>query len=434
MAADHRLLEQITARIGQKVVLAVSARGVVQLVEDGPRWDKVFDEEDRGQDVVIRPDLNKLDLYNLNFIPLQQMRAKDSGRVAGPKAANLGELKHHFPAAVTEGVVIPFGHFRALLDQPIEPGGPSVFSWLQKQYDLIESLSQEPRKQERVTRQFLERMREWILNADPGDEFRLRLKEAMVATFGPEGSYGVFIRSDTNVEDLPGFTGAGLNLTLVNVVGFENILEGINRVWASPFSERAFRWRQAYMENPEHIYASVLLLKSVPSDKSGVMVTADIDSGQTGWLTIAVNEGVGGAVAGQTSEELRINLSDGKVRLMAQATDPYKVVILEKGGMAKVPASGDEAVLSRKNIEKLMDFARTGPKQFPMMENDQGEPVPADIEFGFVKDRLVLFQIRPFLESSRARQNLFLNRLDQPLKEKYAMKVDLDGIPKISPP
>ena len=434
VAADQRLLEQITARTGQKVVLAVSSRGVVQLVEDGPRWDKVFAEEDRGPAVVIRPDLNKLDLYNLNFIPLQQMRAKDSGRVAGPKAANLGELKHHFPAAVTDGVVIPFGHFRALLDQPIEPGGPSVFSWLQKQYALIDSLSKEPRKQENVTRQFLERMREWILNADPGDDFRLRLKETMAATFGAEGSYGVFVRSDTNVEDLPGFTGAGLNLTLVNVVGFEKVLESINRVWASPFSERAFRWRQAYMENPEHIYASVLLLKSVPSDKSGVMVTADIDTGQTGWLTIAVNEGVGGAVAGQTSEELQVNLSDGKVRLMGQATDPYKDVILKEGGMAKVPTSGSDTVLSRKNIEVLMEFARTGPERFPMLKNDQGEVVPADVEFGFYKDRLVLFQIRPFLESSRARQNLFLNRLDQPLKEKYAMRVKLDEIPKITSP
>jgi phosphoenolpyruvate synthase/pyruvate phosphate dikinase len=237
------------------------------------------------------------------------------------------------------------------------------------------------------------------------------------------------VRSDTNVEDLPGFTGAGLNLTVVNVVGFENVLEAINRVWASPFSERAFRWRQAYMENPEHIYASVLLLKSVPSDKSGVMVTADIDTGQTGWLTIAVNEGVGGAVAGQTSEELRVNMSDGKVRLMAQATDPYKTVILREGGMTKMPASGNAAVLNPENIQALIEFARTVPGRFPILKDVQGDPVPADIEFGFYRDSLVLFQIRPFLESSRARKNLFLNRLDQRLNEKYVLTVNLDEIP-----
>jgi hypothetical protein len=429
VSVDQHLVQQITARTSDKVVLAVSSRGIVQLVEDGSHWDEVFAEEAKGQDIVIRPDQDKLDLYNLNFIPLQQMRATDSGRIAGPKAANLGELKHHFPEAVTDGVVIPFGHFRALLDQPLESGGPSVFNWMQKQYALIESLAGKPSEQEKVTRQFLERMRDWIYNADPGNDFRLRLQKTMTDTFGPDKSYGVFVRSDTNVEDLPGFTGAGLNLTVVNVVGIENVLEAINRVWASPFTERAYRWRQSYMEDPEHIYASVLLLKSVPSDKSGVMVTADIDTGQTGWLTIAVNEGVGGAVAGQTSEELRINMSDGKVRLMAQATDPHKTVILKEGGMAKMPASGSEAVLSPKNIQVLMEFARTVPDRFPMLKNAQGDPVPADIEFGFYKDKLVLFQIRPFLESSRARQNLFLNRLDQRLKEKYAKVIDLDEIP-----
>ena len=114
---------------------------------------------------------------------------------------------------------------------------------------------------------------------------------------------------------------------------------------------------------------------------------------------------------------------------MGQATDPYKDVILKEGGMAKVPASGSDTVLSRKNIEVLMEFARTGPERFPMLKNDQGEAVPADVEFGFYKDRLVLFQIRPFLDSSRARQNLFLSRLDQRLKEKYALTVNLDEIP-----
>ena len=429
VAVDEKLLDPIMARLGTRVVLAVSPRGVVQLVEDGPRWNEVFAEEAEVPDVVIRPDLNKLDLYNISFIPLRQMRAIDSGRISGPKAANLGELKQHFPEAVTDGLVIPFGHFRLLLDQPIEPGGPSAFSWMQQQYHVIQSLAGQPREQESVTRRFLERMRDWITNADPGDDFRQRLKAAMEENFGPDGTYGVFVRSDTNVEDLPGFTGAGLNLTVANVVGFDKVLEAISRVWASPFTERAYRWRQAYMQNPEHLYVSVLLLKSVPADKSGVMVTADVDTGQPGRLTIAVNEGVGGAVSGQTAEELRINLADGNVLLLSPATEPYKRVLLKEGGMAKVPVDDGEAVLSSKELEQLIKFAVSVPERFPMLQDAQGKSVPADIEFGFYRDRLVLFQIRPFLESPRARHNIFLNRLDQRLEEKQTMLVDLDRIP-----
>ncbi len=367
VAIEKRLLNQISTRQEQRVVLAVSSKGIVQLVEDGPGWDRIFTVKTRGKDVLIRPDLNKLDLNNYNFIPLQQLRAADSGKVAGPKAANLGELKHHFPEAVTDGLVIPFGLFKALLNQEIKPGGTSVFSWMRKQYALIQALEKHPQEQELVTRQFLQRIHEWIVNADPGEDFRDRLKTAMDETFGPDGTYGLFVRSDTNVEDLPGFTGAGLNLTVANIVGFDNVLKAISRVWASPFTERAYRWRQAYITTPEHVYASVLLLKSVPADKSGVMVTANIDTGQPGWLTIAVNEGVGGVVSGQSAEELRVNLQNGRVRVMAHAAEPYKRIILSEGGMTKIAASGTETILNRKDIDLLINFAGSVPDRFPRL-------------------------------------------------------------------
>jgi hypothetical protein len=41
----------------------------------------------------------------------------------------------------------------------------------------------------------------------------------------------------------------------------------------------------------------------------------------------------------------------------------------------------------------------------------------------------MLFQIRPFLESTRARQNLFLNNLDSRLQQYHTQTVDLDDIP-----
>ena len=84
-----------------------------------------------------------------------------------------------------------------------------------------------------------------VRTTDPGPDFRRRLREAMDREFGPRASSGgVFVRSDTNVEDLPGFTGAGINLTLPNVVGFENVMKALGEVWASPFSPRSFAWRR----------------------------------------------------------------------------------------------------------------------------------------------------------------------------------------------
>ncbi|MGE5258717.1 MAG: PEP/pyruvate-binding domain-containing protein [Hyphomicrobiales bacterium] len=429
VAVDDSLLPQVTALEGQSIVLAVSPGGVVQIAADGPGWNEVFSQESKEAGVVIRPDLKKLDLVDRRLIPLTEVRAADSGRICGPKAANLGELKHHFPEAVTEGVVIPFAVFRAVLDQPLEPGGPTVFQWMQDQYALIRSLAAEPDRQRQASEQFLGRMRARIAQTDLGEDFIRVLRATMEKAFGPDGSYGVFVRSDTNVEDLPGFSGAGLNLTVMNVVGFDRVVEAIRQVWASPFTDRAYQWRQALMEKPEHVYVSVLLLKSVPSEKSGVMVTADVEGGRPGRLSVAVSEGVGGAVSGQTAEELRIDPGRGKTLLLAQATEPLKVVLQREGGIARVPASGTEAVLSAAEIGQLIDLAAALPQRFPLIQNAQGRPAPADVEFGFVQSRLVLFQIRPFLESAKARQNIFLNRLDEVGRPAGSRTVKLNEIP-----
>jgi phosphohistidine swiveling domain-containing protein len=429
VAIDEKWLPLIHSMADQQVVLAVSPRGIVQLAMDGPQWDETFNVEKSPKELLIRPNLKKLDLKTRGLRSLNTLRSTDSGRICGPKAANLGELKHFFPEAVADGLVIPFGFYRQLLEQPIEPGGITAFRWMQDQYKIMQRLKGDARRQEQVTQQFLETIRKWMVNLDPGEDFRNQLQAAMQDTFGPDGTYGVFVRSDTNVEDLPGFTGAGLNLTVPHVVGLDKIMAAIQRVWASPFSERAFRWRQAYMQSPEHVYASVLLMKSVPVEKSGVLVTADIETGQTGWLTVALNEGVGGAVSGQTAEELKINMQNGDIRLLAHATDPYKRVLLDQGGVSKISASGTPALLSDAEIRHLMEFARTVPERFPKLQDAQGQPVPADIEFGFYRNRLMLFQIRPFLESTRARQNLFLNNLDSRLQQHLTRIVVLNDIP-----
>ncbi len=432
VAVHERLFPKLESRAGRSVVVAASPGGVVRIVDDGPRWNGIFGSRETPSDVLIRPDLDKLDLPERAFLRLSKLRARDSGRVCGPKAANLGELKHHFPEAVAEGLVLPFGIFRGILDRPMDPeaaDGPTIFGWMEERYAQMEALRDRPRLLAAFTQEFLEQIHGRITAVTLDDAFRKRLRAAMAEAFGPDGSYGVFIRSDTNVEDLPGFTGAGLNLTVPHVVGVDRIIDAIPRVWASPFTERAFGWRQRHMSDPEHLYVSVLLMRSVPVDKSGVLVTVDIDRGDPEWLSVAVNEGPGGAVEGQGAEELRVHAETGEVRLLAQATEPRRNVLLPEGGVAKVPASGDDRVLTGAEIGILVDLARRAPEKFPALRSDAGRPIPADIEFGFLDGRLALFQIRPFLESRKARRNAFLQGLDAHLTDAADRIVDLDHPP-----
>lgn len=431
VVVGRELLDELRARSGKKVVLAVSPGGVVRLEADGPQWNQAFGVEAKAPRVRIQPDVARLDLRVTDFVPLDALRASDAGRLAGPKSANLGELRHAFGTQVPDGVVIPFGAFRRLLDQPIEPGGPSVFGWLQQQYAAIAKLSGKPERQKQAAAKMLARMRRWAATVDPGDEFRAQLRSAL-ATLAPDGA-GVFVRSDTNVEDLAGFTGAGLNLTISNVVGEKAVLDAIREVWASPFTDRSYAWRQSLMEQPEYVFPAVLLQAAFASEKSGVMVTADVEGGRAGFVSIATNEGVSGAVDGQAAESLLVSADGRDVRYLAQATAPFRKELSPAGGIVRARASGSDTVLAPAEIAQLVALAREAPQRFPLLRGDDGTPRPADVEFGFRDGKLTLLQIRPFNESRSAQSSEVLHRLDARTASEGARKVSVDALPRETP-
>jgi len=430
VSVDEQLIPRFDSHDGNKVVLAVSRAGLVELADDGPRWDSVFGNSEGTQKALIRPDLEKLDLSVKDFISLDDLNASDSGRIVGPKAAKLGELRHHFPEAVASGVAIPFGRFReTVLDKPYKDSGKTVYQWMVSEYQRLHGLPAGSEQRQEQTERFRAELYDLILNTRLDEAFINGLRQALEKNIGPEGSYGVFVRSDTNVEDLPGFTGAGLNLTLPNVVGMDNLVKAIPKVWASPFTERAFAWRQSLMDKPEHVYPAILLLKSVPNDKSGVMVTQDIDTGDKAVLSVAVNEGVGGAVDGQSAESLRIDTRDGSVRLLASATAVWRRMPAATSGVDKLPVSGDQSVLKPDEIEQLITLAKELPDRFPPITDDDGNPAPADIEFGFLDGRLQLFQLRPFLESRDSQGGNYLSDMDKSLQDKLNKTVNMQEVP-----
>ena len=417
VAVDESLLPELRKNDGKRIMLAVSPAGLVEITEDGPRWDTVFGAEKKPeQSIMFEPDLKKLDLSKRDFVNLDELRASDSGRIVGPKAAKLGELKSRFPDRVAPGVGIPFGLYRAtVLDRPYRNSGRTVYQWMVESFRKLESMPAGSREAAEFSEKLRAEIYSIVSSTDPGPQFRARLRDAMAKTFGPGFKGGVFVRSDTNVEDLPGFTGAGLNLTLFNIVGFENLVKAISEVWASPYTPRAWAWRQSHMKGPEHVYPAVLLMQTVPSDISGVMITQDVDTGNPGVLSVAVNEGVGGAVEGQAAESVRIDRKSGTARLMATATAPRRMMPQATGGIAKVPVSGADTLLKANEVKQLIAFADQIPKQFPQLGED-GKPVAADVEFAFVNGKLGLLQIRPFNESREARGANHLIQMDKALE------------------
>ena len=77
---------------------------------------------------------------------------------------------------------------------------------------------------------------------------------------------------------------------------------------------------------------------------------------------------------------------------------------------------------------QLIELATGLPEKFPPIIDDYGNPAPADIEFGFINGRLRLFQLRPFLDSKRARNIAYLQEMEASLKVRRDDEVDMSEV------
>lgn len=354
-------------------------------------------------------------------LALAELEAGLSGRVVGPKAANLGELARHFPGRVAPAIALPFGIFA---DHVSGPGSP------RERLDRAFARHRAGELDDDGLAREIEAVRIAIRGLELSPALRGELLPRMAEEFGAAGSYGVFVRSDTNVEDLPGFTGAGLNETVPHVLGADELLRAVPRVWSSPFTARAMGWRSTLLERPEDVYTSVLLMKSVAADKSGVMVTADL-AGRSGGLTVAIARGVGGAVDSEAAETLVLR-PDGSVLLLAEAKAPYRRRLKESGGVDWVPAAAGQ-VLTDAEIASLRQLAAEIAERLRPARDEEGRPLPWDVELGFAGGELNLFQIRPLVERGQQVADRIVAALDperSAAPSAAGRRVALDAVPE----
>ena len=325
-------------------------------------------------------------LSSIDPIALSELRAKLSGVVVGPKAANLGELAFLFPDRVAPAVALPFGAFAQHTEA--KPNAPRL--------KLKEAFAEfdEGTLTEEAFLSALDNARKQTAALTLRAETREKL-EAIISKNFKDGA-GLFIRSDTNMEDLPQFTGAGLNLTLPNVTGRDKQIAGISRVWASVYTRRAMAWRSQILSNPDDVFSSILLMQSVPSEKSGVMVTTDLTGGDVKYgLTVSVAWGVGGAVDNESAASYL--LTPQNTKLLSEAKAPYQRHLKDAGGVGWKPAASGPILTPDEALE-LRKLASEVTERYPPSLDDDGNPLPFDIEFGFADGVLNLLQIRPLVQ------------------------------------
>jgi phosphohistidine swiveling domain-containing protein len=393
-------------------------------------------------------DIAKIDLSRKLPISLDEIRRGDSGRLCGPKGAFLGELKHLFPDKVARGIVVPFGAYRehyerarvvvpdSLRNAGVASAGEPLAAFVEKAFaeffDRKVPSGMDPRALSAWIAPRLEVIRHSLVSTALAPALRTAIREELGRLGllrGADGrdTVGCFVRSDTNVEDLDTFNGAGLNLTIFNLGTLDAIEEGLRKVWASPFELRSFSWRQTLIDQPLWVLPSVVILESVPSEKSGVLVTCDIETGERGRMVVATSEGVGGAVDGTSAETLL--WTPRGTELLTLYKSPWKNALVP-GGTRVVPSSGRDEVLSAAEVEELVAAGRAVEQKLEPALDSAGRPRPWDIEFGFAKGKLWLFQSRPFIGNESVRNVPALAVLDGPgsgaaAKDKLSLQEEL---------
>ncbi len=361
-------------------------------------------------------DPSVLDTTSWKPISLDDLRRADSGIKTGPKAAYLGELKHLFPDNVARGLAVPFGAYyqfyknaevmvpKDLAGKNIAKAGQSLDEFARQTYqtffgEMIPAATGDTELAAWIKPR-LQVLRYSIEHNELSPELKGAIRDdlqrlGLLKKGDPSQTVGLFVRSDTNVEDQPNFNGAGLNLTIFNLGSLDEIYSGLKEVWASPFTFRSFSWRQTLIDEPLWVLPSVVLLESIPSDASGVLITADINTGDQTKMLLGTSEGVGGAVDGTPTETLLWS-PDG-VKLVTTFKSPWRRLIVPGSGTKIVPSTGREFVLTPEEVEAITDAGLKIRKTLKPALDKNGRPKAWDIEYGFSGGKLWLFQVRPFI-------------------------------------
>ncbi|MGB0591644.1 MAG: PEP/pyruvate-binding domain-containing protein [Myxococcota bacterium] len=326
------------------------------------------------------------DLKQLELKSLANIRAAEA-TAYGAKTANLGEIVHSKGEGyqVPPGMGIPIAYYQAHMKK--HKLNKKVAKLLKDKKFLKDSA---------VRQKALKALQAEIRKA-PIDE---ALMDKIVAKATDMGFWapdkGLFVRSSTNAEDLPGFNGAGLYDTVPNVKGRDALAEAVKQVWASVWNLRAYEERQYFGIDHSGVYGAVLVQVGVNPTAAGVLVTAHIfDPQAKSTYTINAKSGLGIRVVNghKRGEEILFDYESKTIRVLSRSDEDTMLVFDdESGGVKEVPVPGGkgEPVLTDARAAALVEVARHIARVFPK--------APQDIEWLFEGDIIYVVQSRPYVQ------------------------------------
>lgn len=325
-----------------------------------------------------------VDLKTTKLAGLRDMRKKDSVTY-GSKAANLGEMinKRVPGIIIPDGFSVPFHWY----DQFMRDNGfDRIIAENTDNNDFVHN--------PRIRRQKLEELRNTIQNGkfDPG------LRAQIIAKWKTQlRGRPVFVRSSSNAEDLPNFSGAGLYSSVANVIEEDKLIEAVKRVWASLWKFEAYEARVRNYVSQADVYMSALIQVGVNMERGGVMITKDpFDDKNKNAVYISAVCGHNSRVVDNSGipEQLLYLPAARAVSVMTLSQQENSLVFDEKGDLKETV---DKCAGARKRV--LSDLqARSLARAAINIRNAFGGRTEQDIEWGLIGNRIYIVQSRPYIE------------------------------------
>ncbi len=306
---------------------------------------------------------------------------RDDSRYCGSKAANLGHILAHIEGSnVPDGFCIPFAYYQAMMDR------------LGINATTLAHIETQSDGDNRKRRTALLTLQKKITDAEIPLEWKHRWAEQWRSQLN---SKGVFVRSSSNSEDLPNFSGAGLYTTVPNVTDENALAEAVKQSWASVFNYSAYEARRIAGLPHDSVKMSVFVQQSINADLSGVLVTINpYDIAQKNSSYIAAKRGLGIRVVEgkRVAEQVVYNRRNDSVQRLSSSNETTALQLDKNGGVREVPITSGNVM----NQEQIRRLDQTGQQIKQLFANGE-----QDIEWAFDNGKLVILQARPYLNGTR---------------------------------
>lgn len=310
----------------------------------------------------------------MNFIRSLNELCKEDVLIAGGKGASLGEMINA-SIPVPDGFVVLASAFEQFLRE----------ADLNQEPDAI--LDQEVNREELRTVDIAsEKIQQLILSVKMPED----IGQAITANFKRLGAEFVAVRSSATAEDSATAAWAGQLDTFLNTTE-DNLLENVQKCWASLFTPRAIFYRFEKGMHGKKISVAVVIQKMIQSEVSGIAFSVHPVTEDRNQLIIEACFGLGEAiVSGQiTPDSYVVEKTPRRIIDKNITAQPRALFRSAKGGNEWRELSEEEGRRPTLSDEQIFELTEL------ILEIESHYGFPVDIEWAYEKGQFYITQSRP---------------------------------------